>query len=643
MKPKVIFPLSIFVLAVICVVLLYLSGFKPQVLMFNSDGLYLPVLFEDLFGKGGRLNDWYLTPAPYFFPDYLMFAISYFFADGAYYQLLVFLVIQLVMSFGVVAALVAQVNKRWGWWEALLVLLLWIFFGVISEAHQAFSYIFISAFHYGAFICSVVFLALVLLYFKLGGGGFKIVFFISILSFLVALSDNLFLVQALAPFFAVSIFLGLIDRSCSIKYFAFVLLPVASGVLGSIAYKFLVFNETRPSVTLGFDGVYEGFLSVVSILNEYVDVNPFWGAIFFLYVVLSFWIVLSFVLRRGAAEEGREVVWLVLFSFASILSSCLAVAVMTGITVAPRYLMPVFFWPPLVVILIVAGFFKENFYFGGALISVVIASCLCVSASRSLGKKEVSVGYYPEEISCIDGFLAAEGLYYGIAQYWDAKRIQAFSKNEITLAQHLEGLEEMRWITSGQYFRDKYDFAIISNDFGSPYKISVDKLVRVSGEPVRTYHCGSKDVLVFGRSNLRVRKIVSPGDSYVWQACELPTIIGTIAPGCVIEKKNLSDAGYLTFGPYESLPAGDYHFEFEYSSTGGGEDVSGKWDTVIARPQEAKVVREGLVMGTNNQVGKLSGDFSVSHNFDQGKIEIRFYASQDSALSVKSLRLARVK
>lgn len=47
----------------------------------NSDLLYLPALFDDL-GRGGRLSDWRLTPAPYLFPDMLIFGAAWLFSRG---------------------------------------------------------------------------------------------------------------------------------------------------------------------------------------------------------------------------------------------------------------------------------------------------------------------------------------------------------------------------------------------------------------------------------------------------------------------------------------------------------------------------------------------------------------------------------
>src|SRR5258706_4977859 len=71
--------LALLLLGMTDVVIFYLAGHPfRSYLIENSDLLYLPTLFSDLLSRGGRLSDWFLTPAPYFFPDYPI----YFFAHA---------------------------------------------------------------------------------------------------------------------------------------------------------------------------------------------------------------------------------------------------------------------------------------------------------------------------------------------------------------------------------------------------------------------------------------------------------------------------------------------------------------------------------------------------------------------------------
>ncbi len=79
------------------IIVFYLGGHSFRgYLVENSDLLYLPTLFSDLISKRGRISDWFLTPAPYFFPDYLVIVVLFlahylgqrFFAVGTVVSLL---------------------------------------------------------------------------------------------------------------------------------------------------------------------------------------------------------------------------------------------------------------------------------------------------------------------------------------------------------------------------------------------------------------------------------------------------------------------------------------------------------------------------------------------------------------------------
>lgn len=251
--------------------------------------------------------------------------------------------------------------------------------------------------------------------------------------------------------------------------------------------------------------------------------------------------------------------------------------------------------------------------------------------------------YYPEEISCIDNALEKENLHNGIAQYWDAKYLQNFSRLNLNVAQHFDNLGEMYWITSKEYFKQSYDFAIISESAAPPYKISPEALTRINGTPKSVKSCGSKLVFMYGKDKMRVRKIVSVGDSYTWKACELPTIIGEKTADCEMQKKDNAMSGHVTFGPYEQLQAGQYTFEIAYSSAASKGDTVGDWDVVIALPNEAKILKNGPLTGTDGTSERLVGNFTLDSGKDLEKIEIRTLARSNVDLKIIYLRVDRVQ
>ncbi|HKU44363.1 MAG TPA: hypothetical protein VJR89_39660, partial [Polyangiales bacterium] len=54
---------------------------------FSADQLYLPTLLADLTRWGGDLAAWHLTPAPYFFPDLVLYAVAWQLTRGLPYSI----------------------------------------------------------------------------------------------------------------------------------------------------------------------------------------------------------------------------------------------------------------------------------------------------------------------------------------------------------------------------------------------------------------------------------------------------------------------------------------------------------------------------------------------------------------------------
>ncbi|MDR3352083.1 MAG: hypothetical protein LBO00_03550 [Zoogloeaceae bacterium] len=319
--------------------------------------------------------------------------------------------------------------------------------------------------------------------------------------------------------------------------------------------------------------------------------------------------------------------------------------------VTSRYLIATFFWPVIVVFIFLRHRLEQHFFVPATLLSLLAVGLMGLSSHRLMEANGLRGDYYPEEISCINDALERENLSNGIAQYWDAKPIQMFSRRKIQIAQHLENLEEMRWITSEGYFRERYDFAIITEKpLGGNYRLSTDILARLNGEPQRITRCGKRSLYLYGKNKLRARKIIRVGDSYTWGGCALPTTIGVPVvidektPVCEMRKKELSSTGHLTYGPYEHLPPGKYLFEIVYSGS-GPEETLGEWDVVLALPKEARVLEKGAIPALISGEGKIVGTFVLEADGvrkpDRLRVEIRAFAHAHASLGIRSLHIRR--
>ena len=629
----------------------YISGSPIQSYLFNSDALYLPTLFSDIFANDGQIKDWFLTPAPYFFPDYPMFFLAYLVGATPYSQIIAFALIQTALTFFAiwfVARTATKINSFLTASTALLILI-WLALTTMDSysplsVGEPFVYILNSAFHYGAFLSSILLSALWIKINNEDKNNKTIAIFLlmAIIAYATTLSDNLFLVQFIAPLIAVQILTAAAERDFSFKNKIPPILIAICGLLGSMSYKWIVENQTRHLTVIGLDKLSSNLKDIYNILHLAIIGNPAFGLIFLLYIGI---VLRSFIQLMRGEKEGSGLSWLAIFSFLSFCATIGAFSLVSNlpIPIQGRYLIPALSWPVIVVLIFLSGRLRDRFFYLAIAISLPALAFMNWSSYHSIMSNGIEKQYYPEEISCIDNALEKENLHNGIAQYWDAKHLQNFSRLNLNIAQHSGDLVEYYWITSKKYFKPSYDFAIISEDAAPAYKISSDLLTRINGVPKFVKSCGSKSVLIYGKDKMRVRKIVAVGNSYVWKACELHTIIGEKTTGCEMQKKDNTQSGYVTFGPYERLPTGQYTFEIAYSSAANKGEIVGDWDVALALPSEVKVLKNGPITGTDRATAKVVGNFALDSGQDLEKVEIRTLARPNVDLKVITLRVDRVR
>jgi hypothetical protein len=231
--------------------------------------------------------------------------------------------------------------------------------------------------------------------------------------------------------------------------------------------------------------------------------NPTYGILLIGYLGLMMLLLYGRIVRSTSKDYPTQLAWLAVFSTLSLCSTVVAASLITDFPVMPRYLIPAFSWPVVIVVLFLGHYLGQRFVAVGTALSLLAVVLLSVSSYKLANNNGLSGRFYSSEISCIDDALEKEGLSNGIAQYWDAKYLQQFSRLNLRIAQYLETLEEMKWITSKRYFRERYDFAIISEDAEPTYKVSSDVLLRINGSPKQVVACGNRSLYIYGKDKLR--------------------------------------------------------------------------------------------------------------------------------------------
>lgn len=112
-------------------------------------------------------------------------------------------------------------------------------------------------------------------------------------------------------------------------------------------------------------------------------------------------------------------------------------------------------------------------------------------------------------------------------------------------------------------------------------------------------------------------------DSAEWPGAGLPTRIGQPAGNRMVTADR-SKAGFLTYGPYATLPVGRYCYAIMYASGSSATDQVGSWDVFHAKEGGgAQVVASGTLAGTGGNVQRIEGPLEVAEGESHLPFEIR--------------------
>jgi hypothetical protein len=509
--------------AVACLAVFYLSGHDLRIGLLHADALYLPTLFDDLH-HGGRLADWYLTPAPYYFPDFPLYLAAYWLGPDAYHQIAVFAILQCALLLGAAHALERRLESAAPLPCAALgvTLLAWL----AASGQEPFVLMLSSASHFGAFVGALL-LACAWLRFEEGGprqagprqagpgqagpreaGSRRALWIACMLAFLVTLSDSLFLLQAVLPL-ACAVGMRLLRERDYLagrrRRMALPLVLLGAAVLGHLSYQLLVMNRTRYKARMDLHHVAANLHDLHVIAVRLWDALPLFVLGWLAFAAFALACALRLASGRTPFGLPRRLAWLMVFWLVSVAGAFAVSLLVYNIPVAARYFIPAACWPVVLAPLAASCLLR-----GRAPAAILGATLACalgigIATLQQWRAHSLQDAYYSADMACIDRALDGMDLHHGIAQYWDAKTFQRFSRRGITLAQYDDTLTESRWITSKRYFRPAYDFALVGPKGPSPYNIPEQKLAALNGAPAARAACGGYTVLLYGRDALKLR------------------------------------------------------------------------------------------------------------------------------------------
>lgn len=573
----------------------------------NSDSIQLATIFKDLVLGDGKWSDWYFSAAPYFFPDMIIWFILNFFISSFYYTFICYFLIQQFLLFIAIYLLTRELRKN-----NVFILSSIIFIFVLHYSILHF-FAFLPVHHVSEFIFGIFWLTLAIKILKNNHIIYMVLFFL--LATLLKLSDNIFVLHFMLPFIVSVIFLRIFSFISTKQCFIFLGLVVASYLLGAIIYKLMMPINTQVPMKFWIKTLLGNINEIINILTATTKITIF--SIIFIFSILGF----IFVSLSNTKQKSITNIEMLLFLFA--IFACAGIFVHGSHKVLPinqRYLFSIVCIPVIISLIYIL---PRKFY----LLILVFLSILAPDYNIFRNFK-LHTSYSTHISDCVDELTKKYNIKYGVSEYWDSKIINAIS--DIKMAQINNNLSNNYFVTTKNFFRDKYDFIIIN-----PNATYEEKIIEINGKPNEKIICGDSKILYY-KNGLYTDEFLAKKVVHFDINTGLKNNIGKVFDNVIISNNK---TGFLSFGPHKEIPAGKYKFDLIYSSSLSPDEISGFWDINLIVKKNHTIIQKGNLAGTNSEFKTLSAQFETK---EKAEIEIRSFYNGKGELKIKELVLYKI-
>ncbi len=405
----------------------------------NSDTLYLPSLFVDVFENGNSISDWNLNPAPNFFPDMFFYFILMKLTGSLLVSSFLYSILQIIVINLLFLRLLKRLELNY---HQLMVfanlgLSLFALVELISDDFLFVFYILSNSYHTGSFVLSLIALNSVFGYLKSSQITYLILLFFTCL--LGYISDQLFVIGFVIPF--VFSFMYYVLKTNSKKSGAIIFSAAVGGLFsGSLLLKLLtssaILQVSSPNSFFNFENSIPGFFIWINQYLIYIQEFNFISLIIVL-AMFSFCLLVFDLIKNYRSQIDAIGLVKLFFLLAIIIGYATPIIIgnYTGIDTI-RY--NFHFLIVLIILLPIElhalfNTFKTNLH---TITSITFSVSFVVTLAVIFFSKNDYNAYfyfYPEKARKADLFYSKTGLKYGTADYWDAKLVTMFSRKGVIL------------------------------------------------------------------------------------------------------------------------------------------------------------------------------------------------------------------
>jgi len=420
--------------------------------LFNSDILYFPTLYKDLFIDDYHLSGWTIPGSPNFFPDMLLYFLLMFITGSVPLTIYLFGIIQFFAILLLFRILLKQVFPDFTLYNiALGNLLISMFFLISFISHDIYlSFLLVSnTYHLGAFVNVLIALVFSITYIK--SNSFKYLVFLLILGIISIISDRLFIIMYCAPF--ASALLIFIRKSRNFINSLYIICTIALMVLiGFVLFDKISHNNTihvaKAYFNITKEGMHSSWNALFGTLHIYIRQLSFFGWIIIL-SSLSLLLAILFFFRSASSlwngvllnsESGLKQflnLFFIIFTVAVLFAPILTGGFQGFDTI--RYNIFVFYFGLLYMGSVLLYFFNEkkwiknvvsgSTYLG--ILGLILFLGIYISNNKPLIGFKKYLNYYPEVAKSVDLLDEKFELKQGVSTYWLGKVATMFSKEGV--------------------------------------------------------------------------------------------------------------------------------------------------------------------------------------------------------------------
>lgn len=464
------------VLVSIGTIITLFSTFSSQEykIFFSTDTLYIPSIFKDIFIDHNSLKGWHLNPSPNIFPDMIVYFLIMAITSNFITTSFVFAIIQYIFFIYLINRLFKSIDlPDYKLITALSSLLLLLFFMVSFYSNDFWFtfYLVSNSFHTGAFLMSLLCTILSIEYLK--NPKTKILIYLIIISILCVLSDRLFIVLYIIPWFTLLVFYNKISQR---KEFRLIMIAnICSTIIGMVAFfilkesHFIYIDE--PHRIMDFKYIGECIKLLMHQMYIYLTDMNFKSIIISLSLITFAYNVIESVIfwikKSSFTLKDIYVVFSVAFSIIVFVAPVIN-GNYTGFDTL-RYNIYIFYI--LIINLGIAIYYlikrlsvKSNLVIGSIIALLFIGASLNIVFKYNQKNFKNYFNYYPNITEEIDEISKQEKLYSGLGNYWDTKVINMFSKNGVRVYTSIDAIHTWGHVMNENWFtNDRFNFIISDN------------------------------------------------------------------------------------------------------------------------------------------------------------------------------------